>query len=103
MDTTRLQPITPDVHPLDLCPEGDHPGEFEDKLTRLLDLTQEAAPRIRALGATCDVNVTVGYRGYAKQMWGVPIERDDLSRLAALDAGLDIDLYAGGPALAEVP
>ncbi|AKH16736.1 DUF4279 domain-containing protein [Deinococcus soli (ex Cha et al. 2016)] len=86
-----------------LCPEGDHPGEFEDKLTRLLDLTQEAAPRIRALGATCDVNVTVGYRGYAKQMWGVPIERDDLSRLAALDAGLDIDLYAGGPALAEVP
>lgn len=47
--------------------------------------------------------MTVGYRGYAEQMWGVPIERDDLSRLAALDAGLDIDLYAGGPALAEVP
>jgi Domain of unknown function (DUF4279) len=86
-----------------LCPEGDRPGEFEDKLTRLLDLTQEAAPRIRALGATCDVSVTVGYRGYAEQMWGVPIEREDLRRLAALGAGLDIDLYAGGPALAEVP
>lgn len=86
-----------------LCPEGDRPGEFEDKLTRLLDLTQEAAPRIRALGATCDINVTVGYCGYTEQMWGVPIEREDLSRLAALGAGLDIDLYAGGPALAEVP
>lgn len=86
-----------------LCPEGHHPGEFEDKLTRLLDLTQEAAPRIRALGATCDVSVTVGYCGYTEQMWGVPIERSDLSRLAALGAGLDVDLYAGGPALAEVP
>lgn len=88
-----------------LCPEGDRPGEFEDKLTRLLDLTQEAAPRIRALADTdsCDVSVTVGYCGYAEQMWGVPIVRKDLSRLAALGAGLDIDLYAGGPALAEVP
>jgi len=86
-----------------LCPEGHQPGEFEDKLTRLLDLTQEAAPRIRTLADTCDVSVTVGYRGYAEQMWGVPIGREDLSRLAALGAGLDIDLYAGGPALANVP
>jgi len=86
-----------------LCPEGDQPGEFEDKLTRLLELTQEAAPRIRALGDACDVNVTVRYCGYAEQMWGVPIGREDLRRLAALGAGLDIDLYAGGPALAEVP
>ncbi|OOV13938.1 DUF4279 domain-containing protein [Deinococcus sp. LM3] len=86
-----------------LCPEGDRPGEFEDKLTRLLDLTQEAAPRIRALGDACDINVTVGYCGYAEQMWGAPIGREDLSRLAALGAGLDIDLYASGPALAGVP
>ncbi|GGR94943.1 DUF4279 domain-containing protein [Deinococcus sedimenti] len=131
-----------------LCPEGHHPGEFEDKLTRLLDLTHdtdsvcfvnnpephrvanstpgtrfpparsarvesfckpfnrspyEAAPRIRTLADTCDVSVTVGYCGDAEQMWGVPIGRGDLSRLVALGAGLDIDLYAGGPALAEVP
>lgn len=82
-----------------LCLEGDLPGEFEDKLTRLLDVTDHASSRIRALGSVCDINILVGYQGYAQQMWGLPIEARDMARIAALGAGLDVDLYASGPEL----
>lgn len=82
-----------------LCPEGDLPGEFEDKLTRLLQLTEPAAARIRALADTCDVSILVGDQGYTGQMWGLPIESRDVARIAALGAALDVDLYASGPAL----
>ncbi|GHF90976.1 hypothetical protein GCM10017782_30030 [Deinococcus ficus] len=50
-----------------LCPEGDLRSEFEDKLTRLLQLTEPAAARIRALADTCDVSILVGYGGYTDQ------------------------------------
>lgn len=82
-----------------LCPEGDLPGEFEDKLTRLLQLTEPAAARIRALADTCDVSILVGYQGYTGQLWGLPIEARDVARIAALGAAVDVDRYASGPAL----
>ncbi|GGO40304.1 DUF4279 domain-containing protein [Deinococcus humi] len=83
------------------CPDGDLPGRFEDKLTRLLDLTEPAAPRIRALIPSCMVSVVVGYWGYTQQMWGVGGTARDMARIAALGADLDIDLYASGPELID--
>lgn len=82
-------------------PSGRGPGDFETKLKRLLDLTEASAPSIRALTDTCRVSVVVPYRGYKDQMWGLAIEPGDLSRLAALGAVLDVDLYAYGPDLFE--
>lgn len=49
------------------CPKGDRPGEFEDKLSRLLQLTEPASARIRALADTCDISILVGYGGYTDQ------------------------------------
>jgi hypothetical protein len=82
-----------------LCPDGDLPGEVKDKLIRLLDLTDIASTRIRALGSVCDIDILVAYRGYAHQMWGLPIEAREMARIAAMGAGLDVDLYASGPEL----
>lgn len=82
-----------------LCPGGDLPGEVKDKLTRLLDLTDDASTRIRALGSVCDIDILVAYRGYVHQMWGLPIEAREMARIAAMGAGLDVDLYASGPKL----
>lgn len=96
----KMQPMRPYTFTRwTLCPDGDLPGEFEDKLTRLLDLTDEASSRIRALGSVCDINILVGYQGYAHQMWGLPIEAREMARIASMGAGLDVDLYASGPEL----
>jgi len=83
------------------CPDGDLPGKFEHKLARLLDLTDDASARIRALGSVCDINILVGYQGYAPQMWGLPIDASEMARIAAMGAGLDVDLYASGPEFGE--
>lgn len=85
-------------------PSGDAPGEFEQKLKTLLDLTEPHAAAIRSLSESgeCSVWVRVPYSGYQEQMWGLGIDPPDLQRLAALGAGLDIDLYVSGPPMAEV-
>ena len=84
-------------------PAGRGPGEFERKLRTLLDATETHAAAIHVLSVTgeCSVCVRVPYSGYQEQMWGLPFEAHDLQRLAALGAGLDVDLYAYGPELAE--
>jgi hypothetical protein len=82
-----------------LSPDEDVPGEVETKLSRLLDLTESAAPSIRELANRCDVVVAVLYNGYSNQMWGLSFEARDVARLAALGVSIDVDLYASGPDL----
>jgi Domain of unknown function (DUF4279) len=86
-----------------LDPSGNGPGGVDQKLQKLLDLTDPYAAAIRELSeeGDCSVWVRVPYSGYQEQMWGVGVDPRDLQRLAALGAGLDIDLYAYGPPLAE--
>jgi hypothetical protein len=81
------------------CPDEYRPGTYDNRLRRLLELTEETAPRVGALGTTCDISIPVAYMGYTHQMWGVGGAAKDIARMAALGARLDIDLYASGPDL----
>lgn len=98
-DPRQYGPITYDFTGWFFDPFGYAPGEFEEKLTHLLDVTEHAAPRIRAVAGECYVAVAAAYFGYKDQMWGVSFGPRDAQRLAALGASFDVDLYASGPHL----
>lgn len=54
---------------------------------------------ISELAGQCSICISVVYRGYQCQMWGLHWTADTLRQLAALGVDIDVDIYASGPDL----
>jgi hypothetical protein len=75
------------------------PGAVEEKLSAILYAIEPAAAQIASLRSGCEVKVHVVFQGWGgdPQFGGFHVEVDNIRRLAALGAALDVDLYASGP------
>jgi Domain of unknown function (DUF4279) len=80
-------------------PLGDGPGECDQKMKALLKMLESASSRFSQLAGRCSFCISVVYRGYQCQMWGLHWTADTLRQLAALGVDIDVDLYASGPDL----
>jgi hypothetical protein len=110
LDPTAAYPKGDRLHP-ELAPlahtmwryEPHHtlPEEVGRKLDLLLDLLEDAAPRIAALAQEADVQISISYEGCKEWLgcWNAP--QETLQRLAALGVDLHFDLYASGPDFPE--
>lgn len=77
-------------------PQAGLPGSVEEKLRAVLDGVEPAAARIAALRPTCDVQITIVFKGWSgdPQFGGFHVDAEPMGRLATLGAVLDVDLYA---------
>jgi hypothetical protein len=82
-------------------PTGDEPCECDRKLQLLLDTLDNVSSRFALLTGACKIEVNVVYEGYSSEMWGIHWSAKDLSRVGALGADLDLDIYASGPDLPD--
>ncbi len=73
--------------------------DFETKLNRLLQ--QLPAEKVQSLPGDCSVGINVAYYEYQDGPGGWHLDAETLSKLAALGADLDVDLYVSGPPLPE--
>lgn len=80
-------------------PLGDGPGECDQKMKALLKMLAGASSGISELAGQCSVCISVVYRGYQCQMWGLHWTADTLRQLSALGVDIDVDIYASGPDL----
>ncbi|MDO3412205.1 DUF4279 domain-containing protein [Saccharibacillus sp. CPCC 101409] len=77
-------------------------ADAEAKLESLLDLLERHAGHLPLPDALdVDAFIEIAYYGYKEEMNGIHLDAKTMRRLAALGLELDIDLYAGGPDLAE--
>lgn len=74
-------------------------GEVEDKLRSLLDALLPYKTSLNRLSQVASAEVYIAYYGYKEQMWGIHLDQEIISDLAALQLPVDIDLYASGPDL----
>ena len=74
------------------------PDAFVDKLSRLLDLLETDLSGVSALveKAGAYIQVTMEFHHGAAMLGGSRICKRTMGRLAALDLGMDFDLYAAG-------
>jgi Domain of unknown function (DUF4279) len=84
---------------LEICPVAKKSGEVEDKLKALLEVLWPFKQRIRELAEVTDTGIHIVYHGYKEEMCGISLDTETLQRLAELNLGVDIDLFAGGPDL----
>jgi hypothetical protein len=80
-------------------PAGDGPGECDQKMKALLKSLAGASSGITKLTGQCSVCITIVYRGYQSQMWGLHWTANDLQQIAAMGVDIDVDIYASGPDL----
>lgn len=79
-----------------LEPQKDLPRSFEDKLTSLLDCLEPAKSGIAQLQGDCEACICICYEGYRDWMGGWHLDLESIRRIAALNAEVDLDLYAYG-------
>jgi Domain of unknown function (DUF4279) len=77
-------------------PQKDLPRSIEDKLTYLLDQLEPAQTRIAQLQGEGKICICICYEGYRSWMGGWHLDRENIRRIAALNAEVDLDLYAHG-------
>jgi hypothetical protein len=80
-------------------PLGDGPGECDQKMKALLQMLASSSSRISELAVRCSVCISVVYRGYRCQMWGLHWSAETVQSIAAFGVDIDLDLYASGPDL----
>lgn len=77
----------------------DQPGRLEDKIEKLLNYVYPYKDAICKAGETGVVSINIAYYGYRNQMWGLHLSPTTMMRIAALNAELDLDIYAEGKEL----
>ncbi len=79
-------------------------GDVEDKLETVLALLKNKRDHMKELSKLADdVEISISYFGYKDDMSGIHLAPDIVRELAELGVSIDIDLYASGPDLSEVP
>ncbi len=78
---------------------GKKTGEVEAKLRQLVDNLIPRKVELQRLVEIAEVDISVGYHGYAFWMGGIHLENAAMQALAELPVSLDMDLYANGPDL----
>lgn len=74
-------------------------GEVEDKLSSLVKMLLPYKENIQVLSTVAYIRINVAYWGYWGQMDGIHFDTEIIQGLASLNLSVDVDLYAGGPAL----
>lgn len=79
------------------------PGGLTEKLSLLIDLVEPVVEAIATLQPACKTYLTVVYEGWAgdPQFGSIHLDAKSTGLLADARAGVDIDLYAFGPRMAE--
>lgn len=80
-------------------PQKDVPDELERKLSFLLAQLENVATSIFTLSEECDISINIVYKGYHEWMGGWHLDKQTMSRILSLGAGVDLDIYAWGPDL----
>ncbi len=79
-------------------------GEVEDKVRAIINLLKDQKQQMTELTKKADhVELSIAYFGYKDQMWGIHLEPEVVRELGELGVSMDIDLYASGPDLLDVP
>jgi Domain of unknown function (DUF4279) len=79
-----------------LEPQKDLPRSLEDKLAYLLDRLEPMQLRVAQLQGECKIFICICYKGYRSWMGGWHLDQESIRRIAALNAEIDLDLYAYG-------
>lgn len=84
-------------------PQAEVPGSVEEKLNTVLNGVESRSKSIASLKPICEVHVNVVYEGWGGdcQFGGFHFNENIMSRLCALGAELNFDLYAFGPKMPE--
>lgn len=84
-----------------ICLNANKYGEVEEKLKSLLEYLMPFKDALTQLSKIATAEISVGYRGYKDEMWGINLDYDLVHALSELHLSIDIDLYASGPDLGE--
>ena len=77
------------------------PDSLERKIAFLLDKIEPSCDKIVQLGQKVTVKINICYMGYTELLGGWYLNSAILKKLAALNCGVDFDLYAFGPKLPD--
>jgi hypothetical protein len=74
------------------------PGEFEDKLIKLLDYLEQDKKGVKALTEKAEgyIQVTIEFHNGNTMLGGSHISKECITRMSALNLEIDFDLYAAG-------
>jgi hypothetical protein len=80
-------------------PGQDIPDGIDHKILHLLNQLEHVRTNIAQLANECNICLCICYEGYKDWMGGWNADKETIKRISALEAEIDLDLYARGPDL----